>query len=134
MIHAFISGRVGRDAELRTTQSGQTVCSFSVAVDNGKDANGVKREPTWVKCSIWGTRAPKMAPTITKGLIVMIQGRPRATSYQDKGQLEISVGDFDYGGGGQGNVTVQSLDVNQLTDQQKQDALAARDYDDPIPF
>jgi single-strand DNA-binding protein len=35
MIIAIAAGRIARDAELRTTQSGTSVCSFTVAVDAG---------------------------------------------------------------------------------------------------
>lgn len=53
----IIAGNVGKDAELRTTQSGEKVLNFSLAVDNGKSKDGTKRDPTWFDCSIWGKRA-----------------------------------------------------------------------------
>ena len=44
----IIAGNVGKDAVLRHTQSGDDVLGFSVAVNNGKDANGQDRPATWV--------------------------------------------------------------------------------------
>jgi single-stranded DNA-binding protein len=35
-----IAGNIGKDAEVRRTQSGDPVAGFSVAVDNGKDTDG----------------------------------------------------------------------------------------------
>ena len=47
-------GRVGKDAEQRTTQAGSTVVSFSLAVDSGYGQN---KQTNWVECSIWGKQA-----------------------------------------------------------------------------
>ena len=54
MNNLTIAGALGRDAETRTTQTGETVTGFSVAVSNGKD-----RDATWFDCSLWGDRGPK---------------------------------------------------------------------------
>lgn len=61
-----IAGAVGKDSELRRTGSGDAVLSFSLAVDNGKDANGNKRDATWFDASIWGKRAEKLEAHIKK--------------------------------------------------------------------
>lgn len=97
----FIAGTVGRDAELRRTNNGDPVLSFSVAVDNGKDRNGNKRDATWYDASIWGTRAEKLQPYITKGLKMTLTGRPTARAHDGRGILGISVDDFTFQGGGQ---------------------------------
>ena len=52
MLTMTIAGNVGKDAQLRTTQGGDPVLGFSIAIDNGKDKNGNKRDSTWVQCSI----------------------------------------------------------------------------------
>lgn len=59
--------RLGKDAELRTTQSGETVASIALAFSYGrKDANG-NRPTQWVDASLWGKRAEALAPHLRKG-------------------------------------------------------------------
>ena len=57
MMQLTLAGNVGKDAELRQTQGGDSVLSFSLAIDGGKDKNGNKRDSTWFDCSIFGKRA-----------------------------------------------------------------------------
>ncbi|MFN7002219.1 MAG: single-stranded DNA-binding protein, partial [Roseinatronobacter sp.] len=47
----ILSGRVGKDAELRRTQTGEPILNFSLACDNGRD-----KPATWYDCAIWGKR------------------------------------------------------------------------------
>lgn len=98
----IIAGTVGRDAELRTTQGGDKVLGFSVAVDNGKDQHGNKRPATWYDCSIWGKRAESLAGYIRKGERMTLEGRPAARAHDGKAYLGLSVSDFTFQGGTQG--------------------------------
>jgi single-strand DNA-binding protein len=79
MIIAF-SGRIGKDAEVRTTQGGETVTGFSVGCNAGKDRT------VWVDCSIWGERGEKLAPYLRKGTPVGINGRPAVRAYSKNGE------------------------------------------------
>ena len=54
MIIAIAAGRIARDAELRTTKSETSVCSFTVACDAGY---GDKKRTEWVKVALFGKRA-----------------------------------------------------------------------------
>ena len=95
-----IAGTVGRDAELRRTQNGDAVLGFSVAVDNGKDKNGNKRDATWFDCSLWGKRAEALERHITKGKKLTLWGRPKVRAHDGKAYLGLSVDDFTFQGGG----------------------------------
>lgn len=97
----MIAGTVGKDAKLRRTQSGDAVLGFSLAVDNGKDKNGNKRDATWYDCSIWGKRAESLERHITKGLKLSLQGRPTTRAHEGKAYLGISVNDLTFQGGGE---------------------------------
>jgi len=122
-----IAGNVGKDAELRRTGNGDAVLGFSVAVDNGKDKNGNKRDSTWFDCSIWGKRAESLERYITKGTKVVLTGRPTAREHNGKAYLGISVNDLTFmGGNGQGN---RSQDNYQAPQQS-----AHQGFDDSIPF
>lgn len=101
MQQLIIAGTVGRDAELRQTQNGDAVLGFSLAVDNGKDAQGNKREATWFDCSIWGKRAQALAAHIRKGDKLTVTGRPGAREHNGKVYLQCSVNDLTFQGGGQ---------------------------------
>ena len=97
----MIAGNVGRDAELRTAGNGDKVLGFSVAVDNGKDTNGNKRDATWYDCSVWGKRAEGLAGHITKGTKLVLTGRPTARAHEGKAYLGINVDQLEFMGGGQ---------------------------------
>lgn len=64
--------RIGRDVELRTTQSGETVASLSLAFSYGRKGDDNKRPTQWVDASFWGKRAEAVAPYITKGAQVYV--------------------------------------------------------------
>lgn len=100
MLNLTIAGTVGKDAVLRKTNNGDAVLGFSIAVDNGKDKNGNKRETTWVNCSIWGKRAESLEQYITKAKKMVLTGRPSVSVYEGKGSLTLSVNDFTFMGGG----------------------------------
>jgi single-strand DNA-binding protein len=72
-----IIGHVGRDPEMRYTPSGQPVTSFSVATNRkwtGNDGQP-KEETTWFKVSAWGKLAETCNQYVTKGLLIMCEGR-----------------------------------------------------------
>lgn len=101
MQRLVIAGTVGKDAALRRTQNGDAVLGFSLAVDNGKDANGNKRDSTWYDCSIWGKRAEALESHIRKGSKLTLMGIPTARAHDGKAYLGIKVDDLTFQGGGQ---------------------------------
>jgi len=104
MKQAFFVGRVGGDAEVTYTPQGIAVAKFSLAIDNGKDKEGERRNATWVKCTIWRERAEKLAPYIKKGIVVAVSGDVDARAWVDKQsgdarcQMEVNVNNFTFGG------------------------------------
>lgn len=96
-----IAGTVGKDAVLRNTQGGEPVLNFSLAVDNGKDAQGNKRDATWFDCSIWGKRATSLQNHIAKGSKLTLSGRPTVRAHDGKAYIGITVNDLSFQGGGQ---------------------------------
>jgi single-strand DNA-binding protein len=107
----IIAGTTGKDAVLRRTGNGDAVLGFSLAVDNGKDKNGQKRETTWYDCSIWGKRAESLERHITKGTKLTLTGRPTVRAHEGKAYIGISVDDLTFqGGGDSGNGQSQGYD------------------------
>lgn len=61
--------RLGRDAELRTTQGGKQLLSFAGAYDIGFGQN---KRTQWIDCTIWGDKAATVAQFFKKGTKVVI--------------------------------------------------------------
>lgn len=91
----IIAGNVGNVKEVRDA-GGDRVLNFSMAVDNGKDKHGEKREPTWFDCALWGKRADALAPYIAKGSKLCVSGRPSARAHEGKAYLGLTVSDITF--------------------------------------
>jgi len=126
MLNMTIAGNVGKDAQLRRTQGGEPVLGFSVAIDQGKDKDGNKRDSVWVSCSIWGKRAESLQNYITKGTKLVVTGRPGVNVYEGKGSLTLLVNDLTFMGGSQ-----QREDQGGEHEQSPQ---RSDDLQDDIPF
>ena len=72
---ACATGTLGRDAEIKYTQQGQAMCSFSIAVTDGKREAGAAAE--WLKVTVWGDQAEALnaAGNLGKGAEVYAEGR-----------------------------------------------------------
>ena len=83
---AMIIGNLGRDPEMRYTQSGQAVTQFTVAVNrNYKDAGGEWKEETeWFRVVAWAALAERTAEHLRKGNKVYVEGRLQTRSWEDK--------------------------------------------------
>ena len=98
----IIAGNIGQQPEMKTTQGGDKLLSFSLAVDNGKDRDGNKRDATWYDCTVWGKRAESLG-WLSKGMKLTISGTPTARAYKEKAYLGIRVDRITPHGGGQSN-------------------------------
>lgn len=99
-------GNVGRVDQLRYTQSGTAVISFSLAVNRvWNDRDGKRQEDvTWFRCSCWRGLAEMVSEHVTKGQTVHVSGRVSASAWvNDSGDpqasLEVDVQDFTFAGG-----------------------------------
>ena len=86
MNRAIIIGNIGKDAEMRYTQGGTAVASFSVATtESFKDKDGNKKEDTqWHNIVVWGKTAESIAQYLLKGKQVAIEGKIQTRKWQDK--------------------------------------------------
>ncbi len=77
-------GNLTRDPELKTTGTGNTVCSFTLAVDSSrKDVNG-DRMTDFISCVVWGKTAEQLCQYMRKGSRIGVTGRLLARSYEDR--------------------------------------------------
>lgn len=79
-----IMGRMVKDPELKTTNSGKSVCSFRLANDSGyKNADG-SSQTNWLDVVAWGKTAEFVCKYFPKGSLIAIDGRLQTRQYQDK--------------------------------------------------
>ncbi|MFD1431862.1 single-stranded DNA-binding protein [Lacticaseibacillus yichunensis] len=78
-----LTGRLTRDAELRYTQAGAAVASFTLAVDrNFTNAQG-QREADFINCVIWRKSAENFSNFTRKGSLVGVEGRMQTRTYDN---------------------------------------------------
>ena len=81
----FIMGRLTRDPELRRTQTGTPVASFSLAVDRDfKDRNTGERTTDFIDCVAWRQTREFVSRYFTKGRMAVVSGRLQIRNWQDK--------------------------------------------------
>lgn len=87
----IIMGSIGKDIELRHTQSGTSVCTFDVAVERDfKNADGSK-ETDWLTCVAWRNTAEFISKYFSKGRRIVVEGSLQNRKWQDKnGQNRVS--------------------------------------------
>lgn len=94
-------GRLGRDAELKYTNSGLAITEFSIAVNNrSKKGDEWIDEPSWIECTLFGKLGEKIAERLTKGAQVMVAGRLKQESWknkegQNRSKIKVLVGDIN---------------------------------------
>lgn len=79
-----IMGRLTRDPEMRTTQSGVAVASFTLAVDRdfgGKD--GGEKQTDFIDCTAWRHSADFVSKYFAKGSMAIVKGRLQIDNYTD---------------------------------------------------
>ena len=89
----ILMGNLTRDPELRQTQSGQQVCSFSLALNRSyKDQNGEWQEATdYIDVVAWGPLGERVAQYMSKGRRALVQGRLQSRSWEQDGQKRSKV-------------------------------------------
>lgn len=117
---ATIVGNLGKDAEMKTADSGNTRLVFSVADTVGYGDN---KKTQWVNCTLFGKRGESLGKYLTKGAKVVIFGEVSLRQYDDKNgmartSIDCVVSDVVLVGGGS----------------EKKEAPAAAPIDDDIPF
>lgn len=82
---AFLVGRLVTDPEMRSTATGQNVCSFRMATNRVfTDKTGQKQEKTeYHNIVLWRRLAEIASQYLTKGSLTLIEGRIETRSWQD---------------------------------------------------
>jgi len=108
----IIIGRLTRDAELKSTQSGTALCNLSIA---NNEKYGDKENVSYFEAVMWGKGAEALTQYLTKGKKIAVEGRLQQSRWDDKD------------GGKRSKVVikveqVQFLDVKKSDDNAKQES------------
>ena len=110
-----VSGNLGKDCEQRWTPNGKAVASFSLPVKQGY---GEHEKVSWVICKMFGSKAEKLPPHLTKGIKVTVTGEFvmeewTSQSGEKKSAPVIIVNQLDFGGNGGNQAGSQKPQQNQ---------------------
>lgn len=80
----MLIGRLGKDPEVKTLSSGQSLATFSLAVsENWVDRDGKKQEKTeWMNCKVFGKQAETVGQYLLKGQIAFVEGKIQTRSWE----------------------------------------------------
>ena len=127
-------GRVVRDIEVKTTNSGKEVASFALAVDGyGKYAPA-----NFIDCVAWGKAAEILGQYATKGKQIGITGRIQTRPWEDKDgnkrkATEVVIDQFQLlGSKGDGSSAAPATERYEQEDQKSQDVVPEDIDDRPI--
>ena len=140
----ILMGRLTRDPEMRTTSTGKTIASFSIAVDRG----GQEDAADFFDVTAWEKLGELVNQYLSKGRRCLVQGRLRQDSWDDKEtgkkrtKVEVVATDVTFldGPGGEGSTGGASNYQSNSGASKKSDDVVIEDIDDKpidlseIPF
>ena len=82
--HTGLQGRLTADPELRYTQQGTAITSFTLASDTGRKTKDGKKITNFIECVAWRAQAEFVCKYLSKGRLVLVEGELTSRSYEDK--------------------------------------------------
>lgn len=135
----ILIGNLGKDPEVRFTQTGSAVASFPIATsEQWNDREGKRQERTeWHNIVVWGKQGEMCGQYLSKGRQVYVEGSIRTRSYDDKSGnkryiTEIVAQRIRFLGGGGGQRAAQDSDMGSADDMAMGGGVPP--MDDDIPF
>ena len=80
----ILMGRLVADPELRRTNSGTAVCSFTLAVNRGYAKNGEQPQADFIDIVTWQSTAEFVSKWFKKGMQVAVSGRLQTRTWEDR--------------------------------------------------
>ncbi len=126
-----LAGYVGQ-AHQKAMPSGDPVLNFTLAVNIGTKE---KPDTLWAACSLWGKRAESLAPYITKGKFLVVEGDVGVRAWlaketgEPRGELTCRVNNLTFGPRSDASEAAQDAPA-----QVQKPGQAATPLDDEIPF
>jgi len=132
MNKAILTGNLGCDPEIRTTENGKDVCVFRMATT---EYYNKERHTTWHNCVAWGTTAKFIAEYFKKGSGIEIEGKISNRSFDKDGttkwvsEVVVSQCGFPAGGASKKDYQEDGRATNQDAGQH-----TGQGQDDDLPF
>lgn len=131
MNKVILVGRLTKDPELRSTASGVSVCSFTVACDRRFVKQGEERKADFIDCIAWRQAAESISKYFAKGHRIALEGSIQTRSWTDNDgknryATEVVVDQWEFAQSKSENATVTANDENS--------ASSAGDIDGFIPI
>lgn len=130
----ILMGRLTRDPEQRTTPTGKTIVSFSIAVDR----LGADDTADFFNVTAWEKLGELVMQYLSKGRRVLVQGRLRQDSWDDKetgkkqSRIEVVASDVTFLDGPSGNATPTEATGAKSTSKKTEDVVIEDIEDKPI--
>lgn len=115
----ILMGRITQNLELKQTQSGNAVLSFTVAVERNYAPQGQDRQTDFINCVAWKQKAEFINNYFAKGRMIAIEGNLQTRTYDDKN-------------GTKHYVTEVVVDNVSFTGEPKQQSRQAQETAEPI--
>lgn len=102
MISVTASGNIGRDPEMKYTQSGMGILSFSLASNGREKVEGEWKDvATWLRVTIFGKRAESLEKLLAKGSKVIVRGKLSVRDYttqagESRRSVEVTAEDLEF--------------------------------------
>ena len=136
----ILMGRLTRDPEMRRTNSGTAVASFSLAVDRDFKSQGGEKETDFIDIVVWRNTAEFVSKYFTKGRMAVVEGRLQIRDWTDKeGNKRRSaevIADNVYFGDSKNSGAAQHDNFNALNDRMNSQEFAEIGEEDngDLPF
>lgn len=92
--HIVLMGRLTKDPELRTTQAGVPVATFTLACDRDYAPQGQQKEADFIGCVAWRATAEFVNRYFFKGKTAVVSGRLQKRSYEDRNGVKREVAEI----------------------------------------
>ena len=80
----LLIGRLKKDQEMRYTKTGKPVASFTIAVNRNKVQGQTENQADFIQIIAWNKLAEICASYLTKGKLILVDGRLQTRSYENK--------------------------------------------------
>jgi single-strand DNA-binding protein len=102
MNKVILQGRFMKDLEIRTSQGGTSILSFTLAVNRKFNKEGEEKQADFIQCKAFGKTADNISRFFNKGNLIIIEGRIQTGSYEKEGQriytTDVMVDGFEFTG------------------------------------
>ena len=97
----ILIGNLTKDPELRTTQAGDAVCTFTIAVNRRKNAQAGQPEADFFRVNVWRQQGENCARYLSKGKKVYVSGPAQCRTYtgqdgQTRANMEVTANEVEF--------------------------------------